>query len=176
MQTLAIEDNRSRRKENEMLNLVAGVLVVAGSLKLLHYLNKKQKQHDLQPYVQLCGDGLHVEKFERFGNYVGTLLSSFHLYLCLLFVHIKQSSWWWVISLSLFLCLSVSMCLCVCCSSSNIVLMFKEECGVFCKSLLMMQLYFKFHAMQVKHWKGRDKRQNKVLHSVVSQALLSLLF
>jgi hypothetical protein len=42
--------------------------------------------------------------------------------------------------------------------------------------LLMMQLYFKFHAMQVKHWKGRDKRQNKVLHSVVSQALLSLLF
>jgi hypothetical protein len=92
MQTLAIEDNRSRRKENEMLNLVAGVLVVAGSLKLLHYLNKKQKQHDLQPYVQLCGDGLHVEKFERFGNYVGTLLSSFHLYLCLLFVHIKQSS------------------------------------------------------------------------------------
>ncbi|CAK9236682.1 unnamed protein product [Sphagnum troendelagicum] len=70
MQTLAIEDNRSRRKENEMLNLVAGVLVVAGALKLLHYLNKKQKQHDLQPYVQLCGDGLHVEKFERFGNYV----------------------------------------------------------------------------------------------------------
>ncbi len=146
MQTLAIEDNRSRRKENEMLNLVAGVLVVAGALKLLHYLNKKQKRHDLQPYVQLCGDGLHVEKFERFGNYVGTLLSSLHLYLCLLFCPHQA-----IILMMSNLSVSVSLCLCVCCSSSNIVLMFKEECGVFCKSLLMMQVYFKFYAMQVKH-------------------------
>ncbi len=115
MQTLAIEDSRSRRKENEMLNLVAGVLVVAGALKLLHYLNKKQKQHDLQPYVQLCGDGLHVEKFERFGNYVGTLLPSFHLYLCLLALCPHQAiilmMWNLSVSVSLSLCVYVSMCL-----------------------------------------------------------------